>query len=323
MAETVPSAPVVEAAPIAAPPAVPTTQEPTNASSSTQAPTHTLPTEATTAPAPAPSETPKADVPEQLFELEIEGEKKSFKANELVDYTQEKIEAALNIHDRYVEGMKAFAENPLQTALDAMAATRFGGDKGAAYQELIKLCDQVLSEEMKYRALPEDKRKALEYEQEAKATRAELKKRDDAERSAREKYETAQRANAILAQMNSAMKEFGLEDSQDVRLQVRDEMVREQRSGLVPDAIRAAKKVKEKLESFDKSREEVALKKIDLEFLRKHRPELLKAAQEAALEETRQARDDAEKKARGEPAPREKPPVGRILPSNRFASADW
>lgn len=321
------AAPAVESAPAITPTKEQPATPPTSARESSQTPT-TLSPQATTDPAappipPSSAEKPKAEVPEQIFELEIEGEKKTFKANELVDYTQEKIEAAINIHDRYVEGMKSFAESPLETALDAMAAMRFNGDKRAAYQELVKLCDQVLSEEQKYRALPEDRRKALEYEQEANAARAALRQREERDQADAERLQRTQRANALLAAMGSAIKEVGLDDSQPIRERIVSHMKEDQRSGLAPDAKRAALKVKEYLDSFDRSREEAILKRLDIETLKKSRPEIAKALQEAALEETRKARDEAEKKARGEPAPREKQAVGRILPAAHFTSADW
>jgi hypothetical protein len=330
MAETIaapaPAALAAEPTPVQK---APTKESPVAASSSTTSDPSTLPTkdvtaQTTTDPATSPTPEPAKDsAPEQLFELEIEGQKKSFKANELVDYTQEKIEAALNIHDRYVEGMEEAAKNPLQFALDNMAARQFNGDKRAAYQALIGIMDKALSEEHEYRSLPEDRRKAMEYEQEAKAAREALRLRDERDHAADNEARRAHQMNQLIAQMNTAVKETGIEDSKPIRGRIVAQMKEDQRAGLAPDAKRAALKVKEYLDSFDKGREEVVLKKLDVEFIRKHRPELVKALQEATLEETRKARDDAEKKARGEPAPREKQAIGRILPSSQFTSANW
>lgn len=255
-----------------------------------------------------------------VFEIEIDGEKKSLSGNELVDYTREKIEAALSIHDRYQDQVRSMAENPLHAALDAMTQIRFGGDRRAAYQELVKLMDSALSDELKYRSMPEDKRAAMEAREDAEAARAELNRLRETEEKRAMEETRAQKVSELLRQMSDAAKEAGIEDSREIRERMVNYMREDQAKSLAPDARRAAQRVKEYLEGFDRSREEVVLKRIDLEALKKHRPELLKQIIDASTEEVRRTRD--EKKAET-PARREKEQVGRILPSALFTKTDW
>ena len=233
-------------------------------------------------------EAPKADPAESIrFKVSIGGEEKEFSATEMASFTDEKLSKAVEIHDNAVKALRRVADDPLGLALDAMTG-KFGGDRQKAYAELIKLCDEAVANEYKFQSMPEAERKALEWEHRAKAIEAKLKERDDAEAAEKQRGVKAAAAERLIGEYRAAIKDAGLPDSAEAQYRIIELAKMERQKGNKTSLLEIAKYVKQEMkvreENFD-------FKNLDIEKLRKVRPDLIEALTKGSVEDIKKARE--------------------------------
>lgn len=258
MSETATETPTTEKAP----PATPTNENTNDTSSTIER------KEATPQPPAEPSEelkaaegdkspeTPAADgekkeeKPEEpRFKVNFDGEDKEFSGPELVAFADEKINQALEIHERYQSAMRAFAETPLLAALDALSAKM--GDRKAAYQELLKQCDAACAHEAKRQSMSEEARQAADLQDELEATRSKLKAKEEEDKNAAALEEKARAYEDVARQFKEARQAAGLPPRPEDRKQpdlvgaaVAEEILKRRLRGENPSFLETAQYVK-------------------------------------------------------------------------------
>lgn len=190
-------------------------------------------------------ETPGASE-DLTFTIDLGDEKKELNAEGLVEYTQEKIDTALSLADKYEKGLAALADRPLDAALEALTHGKFNGDRGAAYQHLIEKMRAAVKADDEWNKLPEDKRRATESELELNALKAENKKRQEKEESDGRERQKAAAAEQLLREMGEAITKNALPATREVQKAMALFMVqRRAETGQRPTVQEAAAHLKE------------------------------------------------------------------------------
>lgn len=307
MAETAPAAAPVAEAPKAATPAAPA-----KAGEERKAAAGITPVAGLDAPAQdagkteAPAGEASSNEPEAKpdpaaaikFKVDLGEGEKEFTPHELINLTQEKISKAVEIHDRAVEALRSMAKNPLGTALDALTGA-MGGDRQKAYAELIRQCDEAVANEYKFQNMPESERKALEWEHRAKSIEEKLKAKEAAEAEETKRTVQAEAAERLLKEFKEAIAKTGLPDIDEVKQRIVEVLQRERRAGRKPSVLQVAEHVKGEINGRE---EGMTYKLLDIEKLRKARPDLIEALTKGTVEDVKKAREAAKDQR---PAPSE------------------
>src|SRR3989304_5263482 len=192
---------------------------------------------------PSTEETKAKDEP--LFTVDLEGEEKDFTPTQLIEFTQQKIDSALELANRYEKGMLAFAERPLDVALEAMTHGAFSGNRKAAYEMLMDMMREAVKAEDNWKALPEVERRAKELELELAFERSDKKRREEEQRQTGAQYEKVQASQRLLAEMTDAIKKTGLPETREVQKAMAAFMIqRRAETGSPPTSMEAAEHLK-------------------------------------------------------------------------------
>jgi len=254
-------------------------------------------------PAPESSPAPKEETPapkdqgaeEPAYTITLFGEDIDFKnEEELATFTEEKMNAALDLAERYEKGMKAFAEKPFLMALEATIAAH-GGDRKAGYaafMDQVAALAQAYDEEKK---LPPAERRAREVEAELELEKQNTKRLLE-ENAARERQsKRAQEEGRLLTEFKGAIQEAGLPPTQAVGealvnyVQAR----RDLRTGKRPSFQEAARYLKENPQLYLSKEEYRKMLRAEVEAEAKAPPQNGKTDPKAEIEAIRQARDAA------------------------------
>jgi hypothetical protein len=245
------------------------------------------PTEAPSGEKPAPEE-PKLG-PETKVEWERpDGQKLSATVGELqmaYDWALQNFESQKVAQDYIGKAEKVFEaveQNPMGALLDVLAARKFGGDRDAAYAEVLRQSGAFLKEWHDLQQLPEGERKIREYEAALKDRDRKLQELEQERQSAaqaEEEFKVAQQIRGEILQAAAAEK---LEvNARNLRM-VGDVLLKTRQNGFNPSVQQVVRWVKGELAQRDTE----GLKSAPIEEILKIRPELREHIIRQSVDET-------------------------------------
>jgi hypothetical protein len=174
----------------------------------------------------------------------------------------------------------AFDQGVLPAALEILAARKFGGDRNAAYQELLRQSGTFLKEWHDLQQLPEPERRLKEMETALRERELRLNALEAEKNETKRAEEELKIAERIRGEILGAMKAESLEATASSVRQVGEVLLRTRENGFNPSVGQVVRWVKQEL--AQQSLE--GLKTLPAEEILRLRPELREIAAKAAID---------------------------------------
>lgn len=217
------------------------------------------------------------------LEVVIDGEKRLLSGSGAIDYMNETIEKAIRIVEHTKRANAARLEKPMHALIDELAAGKHGGNREAAYAEILQEAEKMLLEHLEEQDKPEAERRARQLEAELKAARDEIARQKKADEEEEWREQVAEAGEQIAKDFHETFKALELPDDDDLKGVILERMLSQRRRGLNPTVRAVAEKVKTEMDArveaaIGRRREQE--KKDELDSVRKSREEGESAAPE-------------------------------------------
>lgn len=241
--------------------------------------------------------------------------KTAAEAVQLIKTANEKIAEATKyaeeIQQRHSALTKERLDNPIGAMFEELRVALYKGDRESTYNHLIAEFREIVKRDDEYQKLSPETKENLKYKRELAEKDAALKAHEE-----EKKRESALEGEARFIQkfklaLAPVLKEVGLSESPQIIGSIADYAIARRRAGVKITLKEAAQQVKASMDG----QEDGLLKKLDIERIKKARPDLLKALQASELEAAKKARaEEAPKAAAANPGGK----PGKILSNNDF-----
>lgn len=254
-------------------------------------------------------EKPQPEAPETF---DVDGEKVKF--DEFLSAWKNRKETekfhkeAQDLHDTAKLVLTEIAKDTRGAVIDILTGIHKSREKAA--DAFLEICKEEVTRAWEFAQKPEAERRSIQLEKELSEKQKKLEEYQKREESEKFESQKAERANALLGEINTAIKSSGLSDDPRTVKLIANVLLTTRSEGHQVTASEAARLVKEELEQISAAK----LKATPLEEIQANRPDLVNEIRKNDLAQVR-ANRQAKKPARVEPKKRPAEQGPRIVNS--------